>query len=342
MSNSIAAQLETLRKGNPPREDAGLFGYDYPVDQAKLVILPTPWEPTASYGKGTSKAPMDIVSASHQLDLWDRFYGAPYEKGIHYDQGFAKDILNISELAEAQRQDTAAVTRLGETLNSKLQQQAAAHLDQGQIVAVFGGDHSCPLGLIKALAERQSFGILHIDAHHDLRASYEGYRYSHASIMRNVLEQIDPQQMSRLVSIGIRDYSHEEYDFAKSQKERVHTCYWEDIARRFARGETFDSFSRDIVAALPQNVYISLDIDGLNYTYCSATGTPVPGGFSYDQVLYLVRALNEAGKTIVGFDLCETASKPSDDWDLNVAARLLYRLCGAALYGVPSPSHEPS
>lgn len=342
MPLSLAAQLETLRKGNPPHQDAGLFGYDYPQDDAKLVILPTPWEPTASYGKGTSKAPFDIIAASHQLDLWDRFYGAPYEKGIHYDQSFAKEVLNFNELAETQRNDQAAVTSLGENLNAKLQQRAGSHLDMGQKVAVFGGDHSCPLGLIKALAERQSFGILHIDAHHDLRASYEGYTYSHASIMRNVLEQVTPQQMTKLVSIGIRDYSHEEYDFAKSQGDRVNTHYWEDIARRLARGETFDSFSRDVVAALPQNVYISLDIDGLNYTYCAGTGTPVPGGFSFDQVFYLVRALTEAGKSVVGFDLCETASKPSDDWDLNVAARLLYRLCGAALYGVASPASTPT
>lgn len=336
MPLSIEKQLEILRQGNPPTDDAGLFGYDYPEDQAKLVILPVPWEPTASYGKGTKKAPFAIVPASHQLDLWDRFYGAVYEKGIHYDLPFGQEIETAGQLAEAQIKDQAAVTALGENLNSKLQQRAAACLARGQKVAVLGGDHSSPLGLIKALAEQTSFGILHIDAHHDLRDSYEGFTYSHASIMRNALEQTAPNKLTKLVSVGIRDYSFSEYQYAKDQGERVETHYWEDTATRLARGETFDSVSRDIVASLPQNVYISMDIDGLNYTYCSGTGTPVPGGFSYDQVLYLLKALNHAGKTIVGFDLCESAPKPDDEWDLNVAARLLYRLCGTALYGAPS------
>lgn len=338
MAISLADQLATLRKGDPAAADAGLFGYDYPLEKAKLVIFPVPWEPTASYGKGTKDAPERIVPASHQLDLWDRFYGAVYEKGIAYDLAFAREVGALSEQAEAALAagDKAKVTALGQSLNDSLRQRAAACLARGQKVAVFGGDHSCPLGLIEALAAEQSFGILHIDAHHDLRASYEGFRYSHASIMHNVLTGIGPDNLTRLVSTGIRDYAFSEYDFAEQQGERVQTFYWEDIATRLARGETFDSLSRDVIDALPENVYISLDIDGLNYSYCAATGTPVPGGFSFDQVLYLLKALNEAGRTIVGFDLCETGVAPGDDWSLNVAARLLYRLAGTALYGTPA------
>lgn len=336
MAISLADQLSILRKGDPPPESAGLFGYDFPKESANLVIFPVPWEPTASYGKGTKRAPRDIIAASHQLDLWDRFYGAVYEKGLCLDQGFADKIEDLGRAAEEQLADRAAVTQLGSQLNTALQQQASACLAKGQKVAVFGGDHSSPLGLIKALAERQPFAILHIDAHHDLRDSYEGYRYSHASIMRNVLEETSAEQMTRLVSLGIRDYSFSEYQYAEEQGERVVTHYWEDIAARLARGETFDSFSRDVLAELPENVYISLDIDGLNYTYCPSTGTPVVGGFSFDQVLYLLKALNETGRNVVGFDLCEAAPSSSSEWDLNVAARLLYRLCATALYGTPT------
>lgn len=335
MSLSLADQLAILRQGDPPATTAGLFGYDYPLAEANLVIFPMPWEPTASYGKGTASAPHEIVAVSHQLDLWDRFYGAVYEKGIAYDIDFSREIGYLGKQADQALAagDKAAVTAIGEKVNSNLRQRAAACLARGQKVAVFGGDHSCPLGLIEALAEKKSFGILHIDAHHDLRDSYEGYRYSHASVMHNALSDIAADKLTTLVSIGIRDYAFTEYDFARQQGDRVRTFYWEDIATRLARGETFDSLSRDVIEALPENVYISLDIDGLNYAYSAATGTPVPGGFSFDQVLYLLKALNEAGKSIAGFDLCETGTTIGDEWSLNVAARLLYRLAGVTLYG---------
>lgn len=343
MPLAIADQLAILRKGDPPAPTAGLFGYDYPLADANLVIFPMPWEPTASYGKGTGRAPDEIVAVSHQLDLWDRFYGAVYEKGIAYDREFSQEISALSQKADKALAagDKAEVTALGEKVNSSLRQRAAACLARGQKVAVFGGDHSCPLGLFEALAAKESFGILHIDAHHDLRDSYEGYRYSHASVMLNALSGIPADKLTSLVSIGIRDYAFTEYDFARQQGDRVRTFYWEDIATRLARGETFDSFSRDVITALPENVYISLDIDGLNYSYSAATGTPVPGGFSFDQVLYLLKALNEAGKSIAGFDLCETGTAKGDEWSLNVAARLLYRLAGVALYGTAAKADKP-
>jgi agmatinase len=199
-----------------------------------------------------------------------------------------------------------------------------------KLVFGLGGDHSTPFGLIKALAQQHDdFGILQFDAHCDLRRAYEGFTWSHASVMYNVLERIP--QVSRLVQVGIRDYSEEEAQYIQQSKGRVRTWFDRDIKRRLYQGQSMLSVHEAILADLPEKVFVSFDIDALDPSMCPNTGTPVPGGLSYWEAEHLLEMLARSGRTIVGMDLNEVA--PGDDeWDANVGARLLYRMCN--LFGL--------
>jgi agmatinase len=214
---------------------------------------------------------------------------------------------------------------------SRVKREAKALLDRGKLVAVLGGDHSVPLGLMQALGERGPYGILHIDAHSDLRDAYEGFVHSHASIMHNAL-RIDA--VSRLVQVGIRDYSEEEIQAIGKSAGRVKLFDYRSLSRRRFGGETWASLVEEMVAELPKDVYVSFDIDGLDPALCPGTGTPVPGGLQFEEALYLVERIPASGRRIVGLDLCEVSpgeSKGEGEWDANVGARVLYRLCCAAI-----------
>ena len=227
----------------------------------------------------------------------------------------------------------AKVNAFGQGVNEHVARLAQEHLQHGRLVGVVGGDHSCPLGLIKALGEHHAdgFGILHVDAHYDLRRAYEGFTYSHASIMYNVMETVPA--VRSLVQIGIRDYSAEEHAYAKRLAHRGAQFPASGLFRMKAEGGSWASITRAIIAELPQKVYISFDIDGLDPALCPSTGTPVPGGLSYEEAVFLLEQLAASGRTIIGFDLCEVApGADGDEWDANVGARMLYKLCGATLF----------
>lgn len=333
-----------LDAGSPPPPWAGLFGASPRPEDCAIVILPVPWDATVSYGEGTAKAPDQMTGASHQLDLEDPVFTKPYRAGIT----MLPTPQQIQELNAAARTralrilashgdkapdkaDLKFVNDASLTVNAHLYDAARTQLQAGRIAAVLGGDHSSPFGLIRALAEKHpdGFGILHFDAHHDLREAYEGFEHSHASIMFNVMEQV--RAVKTLVQVGIRDYSQEERSYAMKLAEtgRGKTFYGRDLFQRKARGETWAQTAKEILAALPQKVYVSFDIDGLDPAFCPTTGTPVPGGLSYDEALFLVEEVALQGKTIVGFDLVEVGAA---EWDANVGARVLYKLCGATLH----------
>jgi agmatinase len=340
--NEVVADLEA---GLAPAPNAGFLGASLDPAEAALVVLPVPWEVTVSHGGGTAGGPAAILRASHQLDLEDRAFDRPYRAGIAW---LPEDIdlhalnrqahgtvrwvtthpMNGSEHAVS----TNWVNEAGARLNESVYQTTTHWLDQDKLVCIVGGDHSSSYGLIKALCERhpEGIGVLHLDAHHDLHDAYEGFRWSHASIMRNVME--DFAAVDKLVSVGIRDYSREEARYALKQGDRISTFYADDIYRDSARGQNFSDLTGKILASLPQQVYISVDIDALDPPYCPNTGTPVPGGFSYDQLGFLLEELAASGRKVIGFDLCEVApGKDHRAWDANVGARLLYRLCGCLL-----------
>src|SRR4029079_14797316 len=158
----------------------------------------------------------------------------------------------------------------------------------------------------------------------DLREAYEGFNYSHASVMYKALNEIP--QISKLVQVGIRDYSNGEFEYIRESKERVVTFFDKNIKSRQYEGDTWKQIAEEIVSKLPQKVYISFDIDGLDRKLCPHTGTPVPGGFETEEVYYIFRKVIESCRQIIGFDLVEVGIIDSD-WNANVGARVLFKLC---------------
>ena len=323
-----------------------LFGLPYTPEDANLVIMPVPWEVTVSYGTGTINGPSAILEASAQVDLALREIEDPWrlkmamlEENTSVRQlsnelrSKATEIIHWYE--ESQEPLPKELQELLQEVNQACQQQhtdienqVRKLLEEGKLVAMVGGDHSTPYGLIKALSEQQELGILQIDAHMDLRAAYEGFTFSHASIMYNVLQL---PGVKSLTQVGIRDFCDEELQLVEKSGEKINVFFDEDKSQHHYAGRSFDAYVSSIIDTLPERVYISFDIDGLSPDLCPNTGTPVPGGLSFNEAIYIVRQVVKSGRTIVGFDLNEVAPG-TDDWDANVGARVLFRL--AALMGV--------
>lgn len=327
--------------GNP---NNGIFGLPFTEEDSKLVLLPVPWEVTVSYKPGTARAPEHMLSASLQIDLSDDDIPEGWKQGI-YIKEMDKNILAKSDylrkeaelyinyITECDQEDgnkfmckvLKEINEGSNFLNDWVYEQTKELLDQGKLVGLLGGDHSSPLGFFKAIAEKYGeFGILQIDAHCDLRKAYGNFKYSHASIMYNALEEIP--QLKKLVQIGTRDYSLSELDYIKKSKNRVVTYFDRNIKERAYEGETWKRIADEIVEHLPNKVYISFDIDGLDPKLCPNTGTPVQGGFETQQVYYLFRKIIASGKQLIGFDLNEVGIS-LNEWDENVGARVLFKLC---------------
>ncbi len=323
------------------------FGLPFAPEESALVLISAPWDVTVSYGAGTAYAPDAIIEASTQLDFHDPLAPGAWRQGI----ATADVDYTLLELSQRLRSDAERVIdhlegggsldddyvvrkvrRVNEgsrTLNANIEAQAAGWLDAGKIVGLVGGDHSTPYGLIRALGSRHaSFGILHIDAHCDLREAYEGFEYSHASIMYNVLRDIP--QVSRLVQVAVRDFSATEATLAASS-ERIETFDDLSLSEGRFRGVTWDAQCRKIVERLPEEVYVSFDIDGLTFENCPHTGTPVCGGLSFNEAVWLLDTLARSGRRIIGFDIVEVTPSPEGRIDAITGARMLWKLCGLTL-----------
>lgn len=320
-----------------------IFGLPTTEDTARLIILPVPWEVTVSYGSGTSRAPEAILKSSMQVDLFDPDAPDGWKQGFFMRQPDRKILMKSDYLRKeaelyidyiSKGEDIYANQFMTKTwkdinegslyLNNWVYEQTRALLERGKLVGILGGDHSTPLGYFKAIGEKKGdFGILQIDAHCDLREAYEGLNYSHASVMYNALSENN--YIQKIVQVGVRDYSQGEAEYLKNS-DRVVTYFDREIKRRQYEGETWKQIAEDIVNQLPDKVYISFDIDGLDRKLCPHTGTPVPGGFETEEVFYIFRKVMESGRTIIGFDLSEVGISDSD-WNSNVGARVLFKLC---------------
>ena len=343
----MALDLSNFDPNSVGLKSNNIFGLPFKESDAALVLLPVPWEVTISYRDGTSRGPENIFDASMQVDLYDPdvpngwkkgFYMLPIDKNIKKKSDYLRQCaeLIISHLidggvVEQNEQLKAKLEEVndgGVMLHNWVKEMTSNLLKAGKMVGLVGGDHSTPLGFIKAISEvHTEFGILQIDAHADLRKAYEGFTYSHASIMYNVLNEVP--EVKKLVQVGIRDYCDEELEMAQANPDRVATYYDKNIKERQYEGETWKTICQEIVAQLPQKVYISFDIDGLDPKLCPNTGTPVPGGFELEQVFYLFKQLHASGRQLIGFDLNEVShgGTSSDAIDSIVGARVLYKLC---------------
>ena len=327
--------------GNP---NNNIFGLPTSEEGARLIILPVPWEVTVSYGAGTSRSPEAVLKASLQVDLYDSDYPESWKEGyfmlptdkkllmksdfLRKETELYLDYISKGEDVNANQFISKILREVNEGstfMNSWVYDHTKALLEKGKLVALLGGDHSTSFGFLKSIAEKHNeFGILQIDAHCDLRVAYEDFNYSHASVMHNALNEIP--QIKRIVQVGVRDYSESEWNYIKQSNSRVETYFEKDIRSKLYEGQTWKNIADEIVSRLPDKVHISFDIDGLDPKLCPNTGTPVHGGFETEQLFYLFNIILKSGRKIIGFDLVEIGVGESD-WDANVGARVLFKLC---------------
>ncbi len=335
--------------------ESGLFGLPNDPGEAAVHVLPVPFDATASYRKGAWKAPAAVLRASRQVDLFDLATGRPYEAGICLleDEDGAIASLNREASVLADRviaaggeiggdprlaAGLARVNRIGAEVNALVRERTKAALESRKLPAILGGDHSAPFGAIQAAAERHpGLGLLHFDAHADLRLAYEGFDWSHASILENVARRLPA--VSRIVQVGVRDLSEEEHRTIGESGGRIRTLFDRDWQSAKLEGRDLGALVREHLAALPQAVWISFDVDGLDPALCPNTGTPVPGGLGWAEALFWLDQLAGSGREVIGLDLNEVNPGPEwdlersqhDAWDAIIGARLLYRLIGTAL-----------
>lgn len=321
------------------------YGLPFSEAEADLVLVEAPWDVTVSYGDGTADGPEAIREASTQLDLYDADYPDAWRRGIaalapdevmrEQSRVWRAEATKVIEALEAgeEKDNTAdllsAINRACKQMNDQVYQKVKSLIGQGKLVGLVGGDHSTPYGAVRAVAEHYaSFGVLHFDAHRDLREAYEGFEFSHASIMYNLLR--DVPQMERLVQVGVRDFCDAEQELSECEK-RVVSFTDRTLSRARYEGKMWAEQCAEIVAQLPQQVYVSFDIDALGIEYCPSTGTPVVGGLVFNEAAYLISRVVESGRQIIGFDLVEVAPSPMGCIDQMVGARMLYKLCCATL-----------
>lgn len=341
-SSLLQKKINAFDPNSPGLSDGNLFGLPFGVQEARCVVVPVPWEVTVSYGGGTANGPEAILEASKQIDLYDPVLPDAWKLGVAMDSlpsslKVKSGVLRkkaeqyIARVEEGKSPESSVTMRkTRDSINAGCEEMVRyvkkatqQLLEKDKMVALVGGDHSTPLGFLQALGEKYpSFGILQIDAHADLREAYEGFDYSHASIMHNALKI---KQVKKLVQVGIRDYCEDEFNAMRRMPGRIKTHFDRDMKAAQYRGNTIQTQHQKIAKQLPNKVYISFDIDGLDPKLCPNTGTPVPGGLEFEEALHLIQAVVQSGRKIIGFDINEV-SPSKGQWDANVGARLLFRM----------------
>jgi agmatinase len=269
------------------------------LERSRVVILPVPYERTVSYGVGTKYGPSAILEASHHVELYDDELDAePHGIGIHTLPSWLPEVM---EPAACVAELELAVSRL---------------LEIGRFVLTLGGEHSISTGPIKAHHGRyRKLSVLHFDAHGDLRDEYEGQKYSHACAARRFVELGLPS-----VHVGIRSISREEMEYARERNLLLVTN------RRMHRS---DDWIPEALSRLTDEVYVTFDVDFFDGALVPGTGTPEPGGGSYEQALSILRRF-AAEKRIVGADVVEHAPIPGNRAPDFMVAKLCYKLIGYA------------
>jgi agmatinase len=261
-----------------------------------FTVIPVPLEQSVSYGSGTGRGPAAILAASQQLEAWDGL-SEPIDAGIT-----TMPSVNCNG-------KIAAVL-------SRIEKAVQAAVDRRSIPVVLGGEHTVSLAPIRVLAGAcpDPMGIVQIDAHADLRDSFEGSPFSHACVMRRALEECG----CALMQFGVRALCREEVEY-RQEKRVLH------LDGRTIPEQNLQNFA--LPGNFPKNIYLSIDVDGLDPSVIGATGTPVPGGPSWHQTLtFIERAI--AGRRVVGFDLVELAPRPGDHGSDFAAAQLVYLVMG--------------
>ncbi len=342
----IIARMTTFDPNAAAAEGSGIFGLPHTPEEARVHVIPVPFDATTSYRKGAAKGPEAILRASRQVDLFDLMYGRVYEARIAMlpaDPRIAAWNAEATELADpiiavggelgGSRElasSLARVNAIGAEVNAVVEQSVERVLAAKQKPVVLGGDHSVPFGAFVAAAKhRPGLGLLHFDAHADLRPAYEGFEWSHASIFHNAMTKIE--DVARLVQVGIRDLCEEEFEMIRGSNGRIRTLFDTDWATAKLEHRDLRALIRATLDALPKSIWVTFDVDGLDPTLCPNTGTPVPGGLSWHEAMLWLEEIAKSGREIVGCDLNEVSPgevSDEDSIDANVGARLLYRMIG--------------
>ena len=277
----------------------GLPESDTDLKRARAVILPVPYERTTSYMSGTARGPEAIIEASRYVELYDEELEAePHRVGVHTARP-----LDLTRLD--------AVESL-----ARIEEAVRGYLEQGKWVCMLGGEHTITTGGVRAVLKRHpALTVVQLDAHADLRDEYEGSPYSHACVMRRV------HDLCPTAAIGIRALSREEAEFARRQKKRILYAHqmgpdWPERALEGIGGE----------------VYLTFDVDFLDPSIIPATGTPEPGGGTYEATLRFLRGLTRKAR-VVAMDLVELSPLRGMHAPNFVTARLLYKILGYCLAG---------
>lgn len=320
-------------------KNGNIFGFPYTEEEAEVLIIPVTWDATASFGKGTSEGPGAILEASAQLDFYHPECENAWERKIHM-LPISADLLEVNQHFVSQTEEYISYLEEGGKLENApsfkvlleevenaqkniqkgLYDRVKNALEKGKFPIALGGEHSISLGAIQACSEiYPDLTIVQLDAHADLRIAYEGFKQSHASIMYNAL-QLD--RVRKIRSLGIRDVANSEVKIA--QKERVNTHYGWEIDTQLFKGKSWDAICDEMLKNLKGPIYLTVDIDVLDPSYCPGTGTPVPGGWSFSQLEYLFSKMRKNQLNIVACDLVEVGKS---DVDANVGARVLWDMC---------------
>ena len=272
-----------------------------PVKEAEVVILPIPYEATVTYGSGTREGPEAILTASRQVELWD--------EDEDWDPSAA---LALATAAPIYPEVSGPQAML-----DKIRKVAQPWISQGKFIAALGGEHTVTVGLVQACQTRYpDLTVVALDAHADLRESYDGSKLSHACVMRRIYELGRP-----LVLMGVRSYSQEEFNLLRVAP-RLKVFKARDLAG--AEGWTQ---ALEHLKGIPGPVYLSIDLDALDPGIMPAVGTPEPGGLTYYQALTIIETLAKRGP-IIGLDLVELAPIPGHHVSQFTAARLMYKALG--------------
>jgi agmatinase len=277
------------------------------LEDARVCLLPVPYEGTVCFGKGTANGPEGIMRGSleledYEVELGRRIMGGDFPNGFH-----------VAEPLDVEGKGPEEVT---DSVGAWVSQM----LDSGKLPIVLGGEHSISVGAVRAAAKKfPGLSVLHIDAHADLRDEHRGERYSHACPMRRIAES---EGIGNYAQVGIRSMSEECVKFAGEQAAK-------------GRGKVFgpDFAVEPVLGALgdSEHVYITIDLDGFDPSEVPGVGTPQPGGIKWERGLYLLREIARR-KKVVGFDIVELAPIEGQTASEMFAAKLLYTLAGYALF----------
>jgi agmatinase len=267
-------------------------------EKAEVLIIPAPYEGTVSYGGGAAQGPLAIFNASQEVEHFEPELGfVPAQVGIGKIPPLPLEGLSPEKAVKA------------------VEEAVTDALKKGKRPVVLGGEHSLSAGAVKAIKDFYGeFTVLHFDAHADLRDQYRGARYSHACIMKRVMDM-----GVNSVSVGIRSLSPEEWSLYREKKPAIYFMH---------RLRKVSGWEEMIIRELKQKVYITLDLDVLDPACLPGTGTPEPGGMSYPELLGFLQLLAASCKEVVGFDLVELAPIKGEQVSEFTAARLLYQMIG--------------